>query len=229
MLCVHLATKTTIENKRMKNLHEFRKEYTLARLDEDALKANPMDLFSVWLKDAIDSGHPDPNAMTVATVNNEGQPNQRIVLLKDVNPKGFVFYTNLGSNKATDLAHNQHVSLHFPWYFMERQVSVQGTASLLPRERVEEYFHSRPKNSQLGAWASEQSKPIASREQLVKRFTDLQDEYAEQDVPLPDFWGGYLVEPNKIEFWQGGEYRLHDRFVFTLQDDTKWTHQRLMP
>jgi len=213
----------------MKPLQDFRKEYTKGKLDTEALTDNPMDLFQQWLQDAIDAELPDPNAMTVATVDRNGQPSQRIVLLKDVGEKGFVFYTNLGSRKAKDLSHNNSISLHFPWYFLERQVRVCGTAELLSRDTVAKYFFSRPKDSQLGAWASKQSTPISTREALVSQFTQMKEKYANSDIPLPDFWGGYLVKPQQIEFWQGGEHRLHDRFEYNRTDGNNWSTTRLMP
>jgi pyridoxamine 5'-phosphate oxidase len=213
----------------MKALHEFRKEYTLGRLSEDSLTEHPIELFQTWLKDAIDAELPDPNAMTVATVNANGQPSQRIVLLKDVSKEGFVFYTNLGSNKAQDLKVNQQISLHFPWYFLERQVSVSGVAEKLSRAQDAKYFLSRPKDSQLGAWASQQSQPISTRELLLTQFNQMKEKFAKGEIPLPDFWGGYLIRPQRIEFWQGGEHRLHDRFEYTKQANDLWQTQRLMP
>ncbi len=213
----------------MKPLQDFRKEYTLGRLDKDALTSNPMDLFEQWLQDAINAELPDPNAMTIATVDETGQPSQRIVLLKDVTEEGFVFYTNLGSRKAKELAQNSKISLHFPWYFLERQVRVCGVAEPLTRTAVAKYFLSRPKSSQLGAWASQQSRPISTRELLVTQFMQMKEKFAKGDIPLPDFWGGYLVRPQQIEFWQGGEHRLHDRFEYNKNDNGDWSTQRLMP
>jgi pyridoxamine 5'-phosphate oxidase len=213
----------------MKPLQDFRKEYTLGRLDKDALTSNPMDLFEQWLQDAINAELPDPNAMTIATVDETGQPSQRIVLLKDVTEEGFVFYTNLGSRKAKELAQNSKISLHFPWYFLERQVRVCGVAEPLSRTAVAKYFLSRPKSSQLGAWASQQSRPISTRELLVTQFMQMKEKFAKGDIPLPDFWGGYLVRPQQIEFWQGGEHRLHDRFEYNKNDNGDWSTQRLMP
>jgi pyridoxamine 5'-phosphate oxidase len=213
----------------MKELHEFRKEYTLGRLTEQSLTEHPIDLFQQWLKDAIDAQLPDPNAMTVATVDENKRPSQRIVLLKDVSKEGFVFYTNLGSNKAKDLKHNTNISLHFPWYFLERQVSVSGIAHKLSRVQDAKYFLSRPKDSQLGAWASQQSRPISTREMLLTQFHQMKEKFAHGDIPLPDFWGGYLIEPQRVEFWQGGEHRLHDRFEYTRDDQDGWQTQRLMP
>ncbi len=213
----------------MKPLHDFRKEYKRGTLDNDVLTANPMDLFHKWLTDAINAELPDPNAMTVATVNEKGQPSQRIVLLKDVSDEGFVFYTNLGSRKAKELANNANISLHFPWYFLERQVRVCGTAELLSRTAVAKYFFSRPKDSQLGAWASKQSSPISTRQLLVTQFMQMKEKFAKGDIPLPDFWGGYLVKPQQIEFWQGGEHRLHDRFEYNKLENGEWSTARLMP
>ena len=213
----------------MKPLQDYRKEYTKGRLDNDALTSHPIDLFQQWLHDAINAELPDPNAMTVATVDSSGQPSQRIVLLKDVSKDGFVFYTNLGSRKAQELADNAKISLHFPWYFLERQVRVCGVAEPLSRVDVAKYFFSRPKDSQLGAWASKQSKPISTRQLLVTQFMQLKEKYAKGEVPLPDFWGGYLVKPHQIEFWQGGEHRLHDRFEYNMQENGEWSTARLMP
>lgn len=213
----------------MKPLQDFRKEYTKGKLDTDALTANPMDLFQQWLQDAINADLPDPNAMTVATVDANGQPSQRIVLLKNVSNEGFVFYTNLGSRKAKDLSNNNKISLHFPWYFLERQVRISGTAELLSRKAVAKYFFSRPKESQLGAWASKQSTPISTRQLLVTQFMQMKEKFSKGEIPLPDFWGGYLVRPEQIEFWQGGEHRLHDRFEYNKSADDVWFATRLMP
>ncbi|MDM7859762.1 pyridoxamine 5'-phosphate oxidase [Alteromonas sp. ASW11-36] len=213
----------------MSELADLRRSYTKGRLSESDLTESPFDLFDRWLKQVIDSGLPDPTAMTVATVDADGQPSQRIVLLKDVSPEGFVFFTNLGSRKASELASNPKVSLHFPWYVLERQVRVCGAAQPLSRAAVAKYFLSRPKESQLAAWASQQSKPISTRELLMTQFSQLKQKFAKGEVPVPDFWGGYLVKPHQIEFWQGGEHRMHDRFEYNLTDNGQWQTQRLMP
>ena len=167
--------------------------------------------------------------MTVATVDASGQPSQRIVLLKDYDHDGFVFYTNLGSRKAKELAENPKISLHFPWFFMERQVRVCGVAEKLSVAQNAKYFLSRPKDSQLAAWASQQSQPISSRELLMTQFKQMKDKFANKDIPLPDFWGGFKVKPSQIEFWQGGEDRLHDRFEYRFDAEAGWSTQRLMP
>lgn len=216
----------------MSSIQDLRREYALGELRRKDLNEDPIVQFDKWLKDAIDAGIPDPTAMTIATVSTDGQPSQRIVLLKDVNQQGFVFYTNLGSRKATELDNNNQISLHFPWHFMERQVKVGGVATPLSAAEVAKYFFSRPKESQLAAWASEQSKPISTRQMLMSKFEEVKQKFADGDVSLPKFWGGYRVAPHEIEFWQGGEHRLHNRFVYTRpkdQPESQWQIQRLMP
>lgn len=211
------------------SLSDIRRQYSNAHLTEQELTGHPIDLFRKWLDDAIQSDSPDPTAMTVATVDASGQPSQRIVLLKDVSEEGFLFYTNLGSRKAKELAQNDKISLHFPWFFMERQVRVCGTAHKLTTAENAKYFFSRPKDSQLAAYASRQSQPIATRELLMTQFKQLKDKFANKELPVPDFWGGFRVIPHQIEFWQGGEDRLHDRFEYNKTQDGQWTTQRLMP
>lgn len=210
-------------------LEDFRREYTQAGLDRSDLNDNPFIQFKYWMEQTIASGIPDPNAMTVATVDATGQPSQRIVLLKHVDEKGFVFYTNLNSRKAQELKQNPKVSLHFPWYFLERQVKVCGVAEALPTAEVLKYFLSRPRESQLGAWASQQSRPISSRALLMQQFEAMKNKFSKGEIPLPDFWGGFRVKPHQIEFWQGGPHRLHDRFQYSLQADASWTITRLEP
>lgn len=210
-------------------LEDFRREYTQGGLDLPDLNANPLEQFRVWMEQTIKSGIPDPNAMTVATVDASGQPSQRIVLLKHVDDKGFVFYTNLRSRKAKELQQNPKISLHFPWYFLERQVKVCGLAEPLSTAEVLKYFVTRPRDSQLGAWASQQSRPISSRALLMQQFESMKNKFAKGEIPLPDFWGGFRVKPHEIEFWQGGAARLHDRFQYSLQADGQWAIQRLEP
>lgn len=210
------------------HIDDIRREYDLAELRREDLADNPIDQFETWLQDVINAKLPDPTAMTVATVDADGQPSQRIVLLKDVNAEGFVFYTNLGSRKAQELKSNNKISLHFPWHFLERQVKVRGVAQPLSTAEVARYFLSRPKESQLAAWASAQSKPISTRQMLMSKFEEVKQRFADGKIPLPDFWGGYRVVPHEIEFWQGGEHRLHNRFVYA-RDGENWSIQRLMP
>ena len=208
---------------------DIRRSYTMDKLDLDKLNADPFLQFEAWLKDAVAAELPDPTAMCVATVDASGQPSQRLVLLKDVNSKGFVFYTNLGSRKASELEQNPKVSLHFPWHPLERQVIVYGTAERVPASQVMSYFLSRPKESQLAAWASEQSRPVSTRQVLMQKFAEIKHKFEQGDVPVPSFWGGFLVKPHQIEFWQGGEHRLHDRFMYRLQADHSWAIERLCP
>ena len=208
---------------------DIRRSYTMDKLDLDKLNADPFLQFEAWLKDAVAAELPDPTAMCVATVDASGQPSQRLVLLKDVSSQGFVFYTNLGSRKASELEQNPKVSLHFPWHPLERQVIVYGTAERVPASQVMSYFLSRPKESQLAAWASEQSRPVSTRQVLMQKFAEIKHKFEQGDVPVPSFWGGFLVKPHQIEFWQGGEHRLHDRFMYRLQADHSWAIERLCP
>lgn len=214
-------------------IDDIRRSYTKDKLELDKLNSNPIAQFELWLKDAIAAELPDPTAMCVASVDSDGQPSQRLVLLKDVSEEGFTFYTNLGSRKATELSANPKVSLHFPWHPLERQVIVYGTAERVPNSQVMKYFVSRPKESQLAAWASEQSRPVSTRQALLQKFAEIKHKFAHGEVPLPSFWGGFLIRPHKIEFWQGGEHRLHDRFMYskTANADATppWHIERLCP
>ncbi len=207
----------------------IRREYLKGGLDNADLTANPLDLFSRWLQDAIDMGLPDANAMTLASVARDGQPSQRIVLLKGVDDKGFTFFTNYESRKARELGSNAKVSLHFPWHSIERQVEVSGVAEKISAAESRDYFHARPRESQLAAWASAQSRPLKSREVLVGQWEAIGRKYQEGEIPLPEFWGGYRVRPHQIEFWQGGQHRLHDRYEYTLQAGEHWKVERLAP
>lgn len=210
-------------------LDELRREYLRDGLQREDLADDPFNQFQLWLRQAIDCELKDPTAMCVATVDEQGQPSQRIVLLKDVSAQGFVFYTNLGSRKAQELEHNKRICLHFPWHSIERQVIVYGTVEQLSHANVLKYFLSRPKESQLAAWASEQSRPVSSRNALMQKFTEMKHKFSKGDISLPSFWGGYLVKPHQIEFWQGGEHRLHDRFMYSLDEQQQWSIERLCP
>lgn len=210
-------------------ISDMRRQYSMGSLTEKDLTEDPVDLFRRWLDDAISADIPDPTAMTVATVNSHGQPSQRIVLLKEVSAEGFTFFTNLGSRKAKEITDNPNVSLHFPWFFMERQVRINGTAHKLSTRENAEYFFSRPKDSQLAAYASRQSQPLSSKQLLLTQFNQLKEKFADKKLPIPDFWGGFRIEPSQIEFWQGGQDRLHDRFEYTRHSENGWQAQRLMP
>ena len=210
------------------SLEENRREYDYGKLSRESLLDNPFDQFTLWMNQAIEAKVQDPTAMSVATVNSQGKPWQRMVLLKGFNEQGFVFYTNLGSRKAKEIENNAQVSLHFPWLQLDRQVIVGGRAERLSTAEVIKYFVSRPRDSQLAAWASKQSSHIHSRQALETQFAQIKQKFAKGEIPLPDFWGGYRVVPEEIEFWQGGESRLHDRFYFK-RDDDEWSIARLSP
>ena len=210
------------------SLEENRREYDYGKLSRESLLDNPFDQFTLWMNQAIEAKVQDPTAMSVATVNSQGKPWQRMVLLKGFNEQGFVFYTNLGSRKAKEIENNAQVSLHFPWLQVDRQVIVGGRAERLSTAEVIKYFVSRPRDSQLAAWASKQSSHIHSRQALETQFAQIKQKFAKGEIPLPDFWGGYRVVPEEIEFWQGGESRLHDRFCFK-RDDDEWSIARLSP
>lgn len=211
------------------SLEDQRREYRFGRLTRDSLRDSPVEQFNLWLEQALASTLSDPTAMCVATVDAQGKPWQRIVLLKHFDARGFVFYTNLGSRKARDIGGNANVSLHFPWLEMERQVIVGGRAEKLSTAEVFRYFVSRPRDSQLAAWASKQSSRLSSRQALEAQFMQMREKFRHGDVPLPDFWGGFRVVPAEFEFWQGGENRLHDRFQYLLEADGSWTISRLAP
>ncbi|MHC6529748.1 pyridoxamine 5'-phosphate oxidase [Vibrio proteolyticus] len=207
---------------------DIRREYNKGGLRRKDLSQDPIDQFNLWLQQAIEAGLTDPTAMTVATVDEIGQPFQRIVLLKNVEKDAFVFYTNLGSRKAQQIAHNNKVSLHFPWHPLERQVHITGVAEKLTAVENMKYFASRPKESQLAAIASRQSSRISARGVLEGKYLELKEKFAKGEIPVPSFWGGYRIRPVSIEFWQGGEHRLHDRFLYA-RDNGEWHVDRLAP
>jgi pyridoxamine 5'-phosphate oxidase len=210
------------------SLQDNRREYDYGKLSRESLLDSPFDQFKLWMAQAIEADIQDPTAMSVATVSAEGKPWQRMVLLKDFDERGFVFYTNLGSRKAAEIEGNAQVSLHFPWLQLDRQVIVGGRAERLSTVDVMKYFLSRPKGSQLAAWASKQSSRINSRQALETQFEQVKAKFSKGEIPLPDFWGGFRVVPEEIEFWQGGESRLHDRFNFQ-RDGDNWDIARLSP
>ncbi|WP_340536970.1 pyridoxamine 5'-phosphate oxidase [Nocardioides sp. GXZ039] len=213
------------------DLAGLREEYAAGGLEESDLLPDPIAMFERWFAEARAAGVHEPNAMVVATVSPSGQPSSRFVLLKGVGPDGFRFFTNLASRKGADLAENPRCALLFPWHPLERQVRVEGVATALSRADVEAYFAVRPRGSRLGAWASHQSQVVAGREELSGAYAAVEDRFA--DVPddelgPPDEWGGYLVRPDVVEFWQGRPGRMHDRLVYTRTPDA-WTTHRLAP
>ncbi|HEX7025918.1 MAG TPA: pyridoxamine 5'-phosphate oxidase [Gammaproteobacteria bacterium] len=202
-------------------------ERGLSRRDLDE---NPFRQFDGWLREAGKSVSVDEVPMTLSTVSADGQPSQRVVLLKQFDESGFVFYTNLESRKAAEIAGNPKVSLHFAWPVLNRQVSVEGRAEKLSVEEAARYFMSRPRNSRLAAWASRQSRPVSSRQLLEQQFRQIQEKFAEGEIPLPPFWGGFRVVPDCMEFWQSRRYRLHDRFRYRLDARNQgWNIERLSP
>lgn len=211
------------------NYEEFRREYLAGGLERDMLAECPVAQFEQWLQQAVEGGIPDPTAMVLATVDDEGFPWQRIVLLKGVAASGFVFYTNYGSAKAKAITRDSRVSLLFPWNMLERQVIVGGRAEKMSAAESARYFLSRPRDSQLAAWASRQSRPISARKLLEAQMGSLRAKFARGEVPVPDFWGGYRIVPERVEFWQGGAHRLHDRFRYYLEADRSWRIERLQP
>jgi pyridoxamine 5'-phosphate oxidase len=211
------------------SIAKLREDYRLRALDETDLLDDPLQLFRRWLDEACNAKVKEPNAMVLATVDSSGQPFTRTVLLKDMDADGLVFYTNFGSRKASHIAANASVSLLFLWLDLERQVSINGTATKLSSARSLRYFLSRPLGSRLGAWASQQSSVISSRSLLEAKMEQMRSKFADGKVPLPDFWGGYQVRPTSVEFWQGRQNRLHDRFLYSRSAEAGWSHARLQP
>ncbi len=212
------------------DLNHLRQEYTACSIDVDSVDACPFKQFESWFEEAIAQKVLEPNAMAVSTVNSDNQPTQRTVLLKYFDISGFVFFTNYDSRKAKQIADNKHVSLLFPWYGLQRQVEINGSAEKVSAAESLKYFALRPRGSQLGAWVSQQSTVVSNRSLLQNKLAELKQKFANGEVPKPPAWGGFRVKPTRIEFWQGGKDRLHDRIEYTRStDDVSWSRRRLAP
>ncbi|MFY0683932.1 MAG: pyridoxamine 5'-phosphate oxidase [Balneola sp.] len=211
-----------------KDIEKLREEYSQNTLDEKDVDLDPVAQFQHWLNESLTAKIPEPNAMTLSTVDSSHKPHSRIVLLKGIDKGSFIFYSNYKSDKGKEMDSNPNVALCFLWKELERQVRIEGTVTKLSREESEEYFHVRPVQSQIGAIASEQSLEIDNRAILETKFEELLELYSTGHVPMPDFWGGYIVEPTSIEFWQGRRSRLHDRIKYKKSNNS-WTIKRLSP
>ena len=211
-----------------KDIASIRRDYQLASLEEGATSAHPMDQFTHWWEDAIASNIDEVNAFVLSTIDDNSAPASRVVLLKGYTPEGFVFFTNYDSHKAKEMAGHPVVAMNFFWKELERQVRITGVVKKISEKESADYFHSRPVESQVGAWSSPQSQIIPNREYLEKLVADNTEKYKEGKVPLPPHWGGYIVHPFKMEFWQGRSSRLHDRIQYSFEKDN-WVKVRLAP
>ncbi len=210
------------------HLHDSRKDYIKGTLDENTVDDSPFVQFRNWYEDAKSAGVPEPNAMTLATATKDGRPSARIVLLKEMDERGFMFATNYESRKGEEISENPNVALLFFWGEAERQVRIEGTIEKVSTEESNLYFQSRPRESRIGAWASRQSEIAEGREEIEQSYRDMEDNFKEE-VPLPPFWGGYRVLPIYFEFWQGRASRLHDRVIYTINEEEEWDILRLFP
>lgn len=212
----------------MTDLFDLRRDFSLKTLDETNILPNPMSMFELWFDEAIAAEALEPNAMNLATATRDGKPSSRIVLLKQIRPDGFVFFTNYDSRKGKQIDQNKYCALNFVWYELERQVRIEGIVGKISDKESDAYFEVRPAKSKLGAWASPQSEVISGRKYLEDLIVDFESRFAGKDIIRPKDWGGYIVKPHLIEFWQGRSNRLHDRIQYTLKEDV-WKIERLAP
>lgn len=210
------------------DLFDLRRNFTLKTLDETDILPNPMDMFELWFEEAIAAEALEPNAMNLATATPDGKPSSRIVLLKQIKPEGFVFFTNYDSKKGQQIDKNRYCALDFVWHELERQVRIEGIAEKISTKDSDSYFEVRPAKSKLGAWASPQSKVIPNRNYLEGLMSIYESQFSTKEIKRPENWGGYIVKPNLIEFWQGRSNRLHDRIQYILEN-SKWKIERLAP
>ncbi len=211
------------------DIHALREDYQKGELRRKDLQDDPFNQFEIWFQQACNAELLEPNAMTLATVSEQGQPFLRTVLLKYFDRQGFVFFTNYESRKATQIEANHRVSILFTWLPLQRQIHITGTAEKVTTAESLSYFTSRPRGSQLGAWTSQQSSIISSRQILLMQLEEVKNKFLDGEIPLPSFWGGYRIVPSSFEFWQGCTNRLHDRFLYTHQENQSWQIQRLAP
>lgn len=209
-------------------INNLRHDFAKHSLDIKSANADPVIQFETWFREAVEAKVNDPNAMTLATATPEGKPSARIVLMRNFGTEGFVFYTNYTSRKGEEILKNPYASLLFFWPELERQVRIEGTLTKQTAEESDMYFNSRPRESKLGAWTSEQSKIIKNREALIEEYEKYSKKYPNENVPRPPYWGGYILKPTAIEFWQGRPSRLHDRLWYTMEND-QWKIERLAP
>lgn len=212
----------------MKELKNLRVDYSGDLIDIKKLKNNPIKQFEIWFKSAKKENIIEPNAMVLSTISKNNLLNSRTVLLKNITDKGFVFFTNYESRKANDIMHNNNVSVVFLWKKIERQVIIKGKAVKITKRDSKKYFDSRPEKSKIAAWASKQSKELHNSSDLLKRFKNFENKFKNKLIPYPDFWGGYIIHPNSIEFWQGRSSRMHDRILYE-KEKNKWNINRLYP
>jgi len=207
----------------------FRNEYISEGINEETLKSNPIDQFEVWFNEAVTNKLNEPNVMSLSTIQTDGKPSNRILLLKGFDERGFVFYTNYGSRKGKEIEGNNHAAMTFLWLELYKQVRIEGTLQRVSDEESDTYFNSRPRGSQIGAWVSPQSQPINGRHELERKVEEIEARFKDRPVTRPENWGGYCLTPKVIEFWQGRASRLHDRIEYRIDDNSVWVKQRLAP